>query len=75
MAIDHARWQRLSPLLDRALDLAAEERDRWLALMRGDEPQLADELDALLDEAQAASDERFLEVSPDELQHATGKGS
>ena len=64
MAIDHARWQRLSPLLDQALDLAPEERVRWLERLRGDDPKIAAEIEALLDSARAAGDEHFLELTP-----------
>ena len=38
----------LSPLLDRAMDLPAEERAAWLAELRGQHPKVADELEALL---------------------------
>jgi serine/threonine-protein kinase len=50
--MDAERWQRLSPLLDALLELDAETRARSLQLMREEDPQTADELEALLaDEA------------------------
>ena len=46
--MDAERWQRLSPLLDALLELDAETRARSLALMREEDPQTADDLEALL---------------------------
>ena len=74
MAIDHARWQRLSPLLDQALDLAPEERGRWLERLRGDDPEIATEIEALLESARAAGDEHFLELTPQGPERATLAG-
>ena len=74
MAIDHASWQRLSPLLDEALDLPAEQRAPWLAELRSRDPELAGEVAALLDEARAVDDERFLEHTPEGPQPATLAG-
>ena len=74
MDIDHASWQRLSPLLDEALDLPAEQRAQWLARLRGHDPELAVEVEALLDEARAVGDERFLEHTPESPQRATLAG-
>jgi eukaryotic-like serine/threonine-protein kinase len=74
VAIDHARWQRLSPLLDQALDLAPEDRGPWLDRLRRDDPAAAAEIEALLDEARAAGEERFLETAPEKPQRATLAG-
>jgi serine/threonine-protein kinase len=74
VTIDHAQWQRLSPLLDQALDLAPDERGQWLDRLRGDDPELAGEVEALLDEARAAGDERFLEDTPESPVRATLAG-
>jgi serine/threonine-protein kinase len=74
VVIDDARWQRLSPLLDQALDLPAEQRTQWLAELRGRDPDLAVEVEALLDEARAAGDERFLEHTPESPERATLAG-
>ncbi len=74
MTIDHARWQRLSPLLDQALDLAPEERGQWLDRLRRDNANLAGEVEALLEAARAVRDERFLEHTPESPQRATLAG-
>ena len=74
MAIDRARWQRLSPLLDQGLEMTAEQRARWLARLRDDDAALAADLEALLDHARAAGDERFLEQAPGVLAGATLAG-
>ena len=74
MNIDHASWQRLSPLLDEALDLPAEQRTQWLVELRGRDPELAEEVEALLDEARAIGDERFLEHTPEGPERATLAG-
>jgi tetratricopeptide (TPR) repeat protein len=55
------RWRALSPYLDEALDLAAAEREPWLAKMRGEHPDLAADLESLLAEHEAIDHERFLE--------------
>jgi len=72
--IDHTSWQRLSPLLDEALDLPAEQRAQWLARLRDHDPELAAEIDTLLDEARAVGDEGFLEHTPEGPQRATLAG-
>ncbi|NYZ63388.1 serine/threonine-protein kinase [Luteimonas deserti] len=46
--MDAALWQRLSPELDRLLELDPEARALRLAALRAADPALADELDALL---------------------------
>ncbi len=46
--MDVERWQRLSPLLDALFELEPDERARSLTLMRDEDPQLASELEALL---------------------------
>jgi serine/threonine-protein kinase len=74
MALDRARWRMLSPLLDQVLDLAGDERAQWLARLRADDPNLAAEVEAMLAEAGAAGDERFLELIPEELRQATLAG-
>ncbi|HSI56057.1 MAG TPA: serine/threonine-protein kinase, partial [Ideonella sp.] len=42
------RWQKLSRLLDEALDLESGERAAWLAALRSSEPSLVPELERLL---------------------------
>lgn len=48
MSWDRALWPRLSPLLDRALDLEGAARDALVASVRADSPGLADVLAHLL---------------------------
>ena len=55
-----ANWQRLSELLDAALELAADERAAWLAQLVGEEPALAAELQSLLADHDASDAERFM---------------
>jgi eukaryotic-like serine/threonine-protein kinase len=55
------RWQIVSPYLDRALEMDGDERARWLASLRDEDPALAADLQMLLDEGSAAGEERFLE--------------
>jgi len=55
------RWQAVSPYLDRALELAGDERVAWLELLRAQDPTLAADLLALLAERTALSQEGFLE--------------
>ena len=62
--LDHDRWQRLSPLLDRALDLDIGERSAWLEQLRGEDEALAAELEAFLEEQHTLEREGFLAHSP-----------
>ncbi len=55
------RWQLLSPYLDRALELAVEERAAWLASLRAEDPALGADVEMLLEERSALSREGFLE--------------
>lgn len=54
------RWERLQPLLDRALDLSGEQRASWLDALRSTDPDVADELHSLLSEEAAADGRGFL---------------
>jgi hypothetical protein len=58
------RWRVLSPYLDHALDLMAEERQPWLDTLRRGDPVLAAELQSLLADRDALNDSGFLEGSP-----------
>ncbi len=58
-----SRWQVASPLLDELLDLDVPRRDARLARLRGDDPALADALDALLADEAAIERSGFLEGS------------
>ena len=55
------RWRALSPYLDQALDLTAEEREPWLDTLRQTDPALAAELQSLLVERDALNESGFLE--------------
>ncbi|MBA3487465.1 MAG: serine/threonine protein kinase [Lysobacter sp.] len=46
--MDTARWQRLSPLLDELFDLPLEARTQRLEALRIDDPQLSEEVKALI---------------------------
>src|SRR5262249_1223977 len=56
------RWRAASPRLDEALDLREEERARWMAALRDQDPGLADDVSALLEEHKIACGEGFLEA-------------
>jgi len=58
------RWLIVSPALDRALDLPASERAAWLAVLRLDDPQLAADVEALLETHEALDREGFLAGEP-----------
>ncbi len=58
--VDRDRWQVLEPLLDRALELAPDERSRWLDELSADSPALAADLTALLSGEVAADRNGFL---------------
>ncbi len=64
MTLDLERWQALSPLLDRALELDGGERTAWLGKLWESDPALAAEVQALLDERASVDREGFLEHSP-----------
>jgi serine/threonine-protein kinase len=55
------RWRVLGPYLDRALDMADDERRAWLASLGAEDPTLAADLETLLEERDALSREGFLE--------------
>jgi eukaryotic-like serine/threonine-protein kinase len=55
------RWQVVSPYLDRALEMADDERSVWLESLRAEDPDLASEVGALLEEHRALGQEGFLE--------------
>jgi serine/threonine-protein kinase len=63
-ALSRERWQVVSPLLDRALDIAPGEREAWIATLGADDPTLAADLRELLQDHAAASREGFLEDTP-----------
>ncbi len=55
------RWRILSPHLDRALEMPEDARGAWLESLRTEDPALAAEVEALLEEHRALSREGFLE--------------
>jgi serine/threonine protein kinase len=58
------RWREISPYLDEALALRKEERATWLETVRDSKPEMAEQLEELLQEHRAAAKEHFLEASP-----------
>ena len=59
--VDRARWNRVSPHLDRALELIPRERERWLAALRRADAGLAADVEALLTVHRRLDAEQFLE--------------
>jgi serine/threonine-protein kinase len=66
--VNRALWPRLSPLLDRALDLEPPSRDELLAAVRAEDPDLAAALERLLAEHQRVLASDFLEAPPPALE-------
>ncbi len=58
------RWLAASPHLERAMEAGEEERRALLADLRKQDPALAADVEALLEERGALSRERFLEGAP-----------
>ncbi len=61
------RWQAVADHLDRAMDLDAGARSKWLEELRVRHPDVADDLHQLLAEHDAAIEERFLEHPASDL--------
>ena len=61
---DKALWARISPLLDRALDLGADERRSYLLDVQRDDPDAGAALERLLAEHDQALASSFLETPP-----------
>jgi eukaryotic-like serine/threonine-protein kinase len=61
------RWRLVSPHLDQALELAGEERQRYLAGLAGEDPALAADLELLLGEERALREEQYLEHDAQDL--------
>lgn len=55
------RWRTLSPYLDEALEMPADERAAWLASIQARDAALGAELQALLVERDIMVHARFLE--------------
>ena len=58
------RWHQLRPHLDRSLEIRTQEREAWLASLAAEDPSLADDLRALLEEHGQLDRERFLGEAP-----------
>jgi serine/threonine protein kinase len=58
--LDAARWKAVSPYLERALDLAPDERGALLDAVRSESPDIAADLESLLARHQAVERDRFL---------------
>jgi eukaryotic-like serine/threonine-protein kinase len=65
-------WQALSPYLDQALAMSEDERAAWLSSLAPQNPALASQLVALLDEHRVLAQEGFLEKGPDRPPGAPG---
>ena len=61
--LNRERWQVISPHLDRAMEMAEGELEPWLTSLRTEDPALAADLEALLEERGAVDREGFLEGS------------
>jgi serine/threonine protein kinase/Flp pilus assembly protein TadD len=61
------RWRLVSPYLDQALELPAEERQRYLTDLASEDPALAADLELLLGEERALRDEKYLEHDAQDL--------
>ena len=57
----HDRWKRVSPYLDEAMTLSEQERSAWLAAIREQDPDLAQDLDGLLQKQRNVISSDFLE--------------
>jgi tetratricopeptide (TPR) repeat protein len=60
-------WEAVSPLLDVAFELSPIEREKWLATVRAQTPELAQHVEGLLEAHRALCEDRFLDT-PSALQ-------
>ena len=60
-SISSDRWRQLSPLLDNAIEMDAVERSAWLESLRSEDPDLAADIELLLEEHELLSKECFLD--------------
>src|SRR5215472_4558940 len=68
------QWLAISPHLEAALEMPAEERVAWLDGLRRQDPALAEEVEALLEHSQQAAEEGFLEGRAVELPNPSTLG-
>jgi eukaryotic-like serine/threonine-protein kinase len=66
------QWQALSPYLDQALAMSDDERATWLSSLAEQDPALAAQLTALLDEHRVLAQEGFLEKGRFALPNSAG---
>jgi serine/threonine protein kinase len=66
------QWQAVSPYLDQALAMTDDERATWLSSLGEQDPALAAQLAALLDEHRMLAQEGFLEKGGFALPNSTG---
>ena len=66
------QWQALSPYLDQALAMTDDARAAWLSSLGEQDPALAAQLGALLDEHRVLAQEGFLENGRFALPNSTG---
>lgn len=59
--MDAERWKTLSELLDRALELAVDDRTAWIAALRQRDGEIANEIEAMLRDADALRLDGYLE--------------
>jgi hypothetical protein len=59
-AFDASAWSRIAPYLDRALELAPPERDKWLTELTGTDPETGDAVRAMLTELDSLDAKGFL---------------
>ena len=62
--LDAARWQAASPYFEEALELDESSRDPWIADLASRRPEIARDVQMLLQQHRALERERFLEVQP-----------
>jgi serine/threonine protein kinase len=55
------RWQRLSQLLDKVLDMPEADRAPWLTALRSEDPEMADSLERALADRESRGFAEFLE--------------
>src|SRR5215472_3371954 len=72
MPMTEDQWLLISPYLDEALEKDGEELAAWLSDVRGNNPAIAEQLQALLREHRELSSDGFLEDSPAEFPEQPG---
>lgn len=73
-ALNPEQWHEISPYLDHALSLSAEDRSVWLQSFGVEKPDLARLMHQLLEHHLAAANENFLEQQPSLPSSASAAG-